>query len=741
VNSVRKIRVFREAISKTTKMLTSKRIKVTQQGTQPFAERHRVTNEYIRINLPVIPDAATDQYLEAIQGFVDHEVGHVLFSDTDVMLERKKIKDLETISGSLEDVFVEQELKKTFKGSAANLLKSSRQGVQWTKEHMEKTIAEKGEDNMSEQDWWNVFGVTYLRSMADHGPEIEFMKDHVDKIPSVVDRLVDMKARFLNVQSSADALDISREVKKRIYTDWEPPKKEEPEENSKEDDSGDSSEENDNQDQDDTENKDETEKDGNDEGEGDGESEDQDDSDDSSDDSGESDDDPSDEGDDPSDEGDQGESSEGDDPSDEGDQGESSEDDDADDELEEGEEGEDDDADDADDELEEGDEGESDKGKSKDSPDDSKDENDDEAGESESEDGSESEEDDESEGDASTFNPFDESEEMFDPEDQRLSTIKELARGAVRSSDYIPYTTDHDEMIEVRPGSKDSLIKIEKSVESIIGNLSRKFEKIFHANNRTRNQPGHRSGKINASALARLVVNDNRVFRRKSVMKTKNYAVSLLVDCSGSMEQDIKGRNVSRKHVDYQPKIKLAIESTFALASVLQKLKIPFEISGFTNNCHIEPTFSESNYELRRQGFTRFTPLTTYMYKQWHQNFDTRRKLALADYEGTRMHCNLDGESVRAAADRLMRRPEEGKALIVLSDGYPSGGPSDVYEHEHMKLVAEQLEKEKSMDLIGIGIASDAVSNFYSNYVVVEDVNKLPEVLFKKLSSLILQQG
>ncbi|WP_158380708.1 hypothetical protein [Paraburkholderia fungorum] len=76
-----RIHVMREAVVKITQLLAGKKIKVTQRGVKAFVESDTRTGQIKRINLPFIPDDASDEFLEALQGYLDHEVGHVLFSD------------------------------------------------------------------------------------------------------------------------------------------------------------------------------------------------------------------------------------------------------------------------------------------------------------------------------------------------------------------------------------------------------------------------------------------------------------------------------------------------------------------------------------------------------------------------------------------------------------------------------------------------------------------------------------
>ena len=118
----RDISVIRESIGRIVSMLTEKQIKVTQQGVSAFVEYHPKTHKIKRVNVPYINDDASDEFIAAVQGFLDHEVGHVLFSDQSVLFQ---IKDepaaLKNLDNLIEDVYIERKMSQKFTGSTYNL--------------------------------------------------------------------------------------------------------------------------------------------------------------------------------------------------------------------------------------------------------------------------------------------------------------------------------------------------------------------------------------------------------------------------------------------------------------------------------------------------------------------------------------------------------------------------------------------------------------------------------------------
>lgn len=116
------IYIMREAVSRLTQMLAGHGIRVTQRGISAFVQSDSRGKPFL-INLPYLPDNATPELVESIQGFLDHEVAHVLFTVFSVMgsLPDETTGNMYNI---LEDIRIEQAMGKRFAGSAQNLART-----------------------------------------------------------------------------------------------------------------------------------------------------------------------------------------------------------------------------------------------------------------------------------------------------------------------------------------------------------------------------------------------------------------------------------------------------------------------------------------------------------------------------------------------------------------------------------------------------------------------------------------
>jgi cobalamin biosynthesis protein CobT len=101
------------------------------------------------------------------------------------------------------------------------------------------------------------------------------------------------------------------------------------------------------------------------------------------------------------------------------------------------------------------------------------------------------------------------------------------------------------------------------------------------------------------------------------------------------------------------------------------------------------------------------------------------------------LRSNVDGESVEAAARRLLARREESKVMLVLSDGYPAAAGSRGDLEQHLKRVVKDIAGA-GVRIVGIGIQSDAVQKFYPKSLVIQNVADLPAVVIKELRHLLM---
>lgn len=231
-------------------------------------------------------------------------------------------------------------------------------------------------------------------------------------------------------------------------------------------------------------------------------------------------------------------------------------------------------------------------------------------------------------------------------------------------------------------------------------NFSNDVRQRLQVRSRSRWEYAKKQGKLHRPSLHKVLIKDapgynERVFKNKVVSDTLDIAVTVLIDTSGSM-----GRH------KYTPAAVAACMLNESLGNVLH---IPLEIVGFT-----EWGSTPVNFVYREHG-------TKLLGRE-----------QLVDYlkrGGGGMSNNADGDSIVWVYNRLLQQKNKRKLLIVLSDGSPaySGTRGDI--HWYTKEVVSRIEREKRVEVYGIGIMDASVKYYYKDHQVLDDVNKLEETL------------
>ena len=288
----------------------------------------------------------------------------------------------------------------------------------------------------------------------------------------------------------------------------------------------------------------------------------------------------------------------------------------------------------------------------------------------------------------------------------------------------IPLATEFDEITDVT-GQGDSATwrELRAQARADTAPLKEKLERALSADERTRWRREQERGEIDRTALAKLATSPGyrTPFRTQRAAKGRDVAVSLLIDRSGSMA----GR-----------KIELARLCATALCDALTQLSFDCEVLGY---CSLESAPMRQLYERQLaagadlQRYNRFVErLDLKVYKR----FGAIDPSGIATIDCG--HENPDGEALAWAATRLADHQAERRILIVFSDGYPSTGDGDpqVLRHDLRERVA--AIQKRGIELLGIGVLTDAVEDFYPHNVVVSRLAELPSTVFSVLSSMLL---
>ncbi|HBQ2292091.1 TPA: porphyrin biosynthesis protein [Klebsiella pneumoniae] len=752
---LKEVQDFRDSVKRVVGLLSGKNIPVAECGDTAYV-RYNKKGEPVMVNIPSIPDDASPALMNAIRGFLDHEVGHLLFTDEKVVKKMRNTKAF-GLWNALEDVYIERRMNEVFTGSRRNLLSTRNLMIdKYFNPHIKKAVAMCRGDQR--ELFLKFFLCPVLRAWDGQPTFADFMEEHwhlIDKPIAVLKEFgVDEAVRRMD--STEDCVKVAAAMAKILREMTEMPegplperessltKKTEPEEDSSDEPAaGDdtevcdeegldstpdefSSDDEDDEKSDkliskyipnsdevinDTENKPE---------DGDLGHENVDDLPDSEETTA---DDPvtslgSDAGEEVDDEGDYNPSTN--DSAKDG-PGSSSDDSEA---VEEGE-GEGKADKDGGKEKDEGDRDtsdESDAGFAPHADDMSLDdalkalENVDEEIGSSTEDALASAIKSElASASLSDYRPYNRSYDFLGPIDEAEEHIKR-ARKAFGA---IPMYSPVDRYRIVPEGRKLFEMKVERHLSSSVSStLAKDLERAIASRNRVQFIPGQRRGRVHGASLYRLSMNDDRVFRRKEDHKAVNACVQQVIDLSGSMG----GR-----------KIELALASAYTLADALDRIHVPNVITGFT-------TYGNPDVAtMSKRGFSRFEALMLPIIKNWHEKANSPEIRA-------RMGCvaetfpllnNVDGESIAQLASLFAGRMEDKKIMIVQSDGAPCAA-GDGFSN-HLRSVTNDIENTSDINLLAIGILTDAPRRYYKNYALVNKVEELGTSVVSELSRIILE--
>lgn len=682
MDRTQRIAIVRESITKIAQILSDGKVSVTQSGVKAFVKYDEHTRRPTRVNLPMLPDDASEELIAAVQGFLDSEISKVLYADGTSSL-RAEHEGLKNLYNPLESFFCEKEMVKSFAGSRHNLANMHQSFVD---KFIEPKLKEALANGASEQELFQTLAIPALRAWGGQKFFQDYMSDKWSLIAGIQKQLDPIASKMSTMTKATECYDVAKQIRNVVM--GKPP------EGDEDNPFGDPS-------------KNPPPPGGGGGKSGGGKS------------GGAS---------DPGKKGKpKGGAGELDELDDGGGAGGGEED--------EGEEDEGDDADKGDDDAapsdpkDEADDREGEKGDASDQDSQSKQSESDIA----TEDTAQAQDDG---GSANYMANFD-WDKVQDVGTEFGQYVSDLCSSEMLNEDYTVFTREWDQLEPPqipRSYSPDWLDQIEKDIAGFVGPISRQLERAFAARNKSLTQQGLRKGKLSSSSLYRLVSGDDHIYKGKIEHKTRDIAVSLVVDCSGSMGGS---------------KIHTAMCSAWVLADVLGRLGVECEIMGFTTGDLASPESRALYQEMcdasaAGKDFDRREPLRLPMFKSFREKFGIEQKKRMASYAHVQsgMACNVDGESIQYAYESLTRHASKGKRkgrmMIVFSDGQPSGGGCDSRKlNAHLKHTVNRIEAD-GVNIVGVGIMTNTTQQFYRKNVTVNTISDLPGIVLKQLRDALL---
>ena len=298
------------------------------------------------------------------------------------------------------------------------------------------------------------------------------------------------------------------------------------------------------------------------------------------------------------------------------------------------------------------------------------------------------------------------------------------------------YTKEFDEVIVAEDlESEEELFRLRQNLDqqllqlkSFISKLANKLQRKLLAKQNRSWDFDLEEGTLDTSKLSRIIIDplNSLSFKKEKETEFKDTLVTILIDNSGSM----RGKPIS-----------VAAICADILSRTLERCSVKVEILGFTTK-HWKGGSSRElwmkNDKPKSPG--RLNDLRHIIYKSADTPWRLAKKnMGLMLKEGL-LKENIDGEALKWAFEKMAKRKEERKILMVISDGAPvddstlSTNSSDFLE-TNLKNTVKWIEDKTNVELLAIGIGHD-VTRYYKKAVKITDVQDLGDVMINQLTDL-----
>ena len=326
---------------------------------------------------------------------------------------------------------------------------------------------------------------------------------------------------------------------------------------------------------------------------------------------------------------------------------------------------------------------------------------------------------------------------LEDSEDEDIQTSRVKKQTNNENNKYKVFTNQFDKTLEANDLITDEEISKLRgnldvqlsSLQSFISRLANKLQrKLLAKQNRSWNFDLE-EGLLDASKLPRVIMDpfNSLSYKKEKDIDFKDTVVTLLIDNSGSM----RGRPIT-----------IAAICADILSRTLERCSVKVEILGFTTLNWKGGKSRELWMKQKKDSPGRLNDLCHIIYKSadtpWRRS---KNNLGLMLKEGI-LKENIDGEAILWAYNRLKKRKEERKIIMVISDGAPVDDSTlsvnqANYLEKHLKRVVNWIEKNSEIEINAIGIGHD-VTNYYEKAIKIADVQELGDAMVDQLVELFI---
>ena len=335
----------------------------------------------------------------------------------------------------------------------------------------------------------------------------------------------------------------------------------------------------------------------------------------------------------------------------------------------------------------------------------------------------------------------DQVDEELEIEDSSRPDLKKRGKTNLADLKYKTYTEEFDEIIKAEDlENADELARLRKNLDqqllqlkNFISKLANKLQRKLLAKQKRSWNFDLEEGLLDTSKLPRVIMDpfNSLSFKKEKNFEFKDTLVTILIDNSGSM----RGKPIS-----------VAAICADILSRTLERCMVKVEILGFTTKHWKGGSSREKWMKNDKPNLPgRLNDLRHIIYKSadtpWRQS---KNNMGLMLKEGL-LKENIDGEALKWAFNKVNKRKEERKILMVISDGAPvddstlSTNTSD-YLESNLKKTVKWIESKSNIELLAIGIGHD-VTRYYNRAIKITDVQDLGDVMINQLTDLFVEKS
>lgn len=232
---------------------------------------------------------------------------------------------------------------------------------------------------------------------------------------------------------------------------------------------------------------------------------------------------------------------------------------------------------------------------------------------------------------------------------------------------------------------------------SIAPRLTRELVTLVESTNRVYKRSATMGRRLNPRVLHRVCTNDPRLYRASEHRRGTNASVVLLIDGSGSMDYETVNGNTQQTGIP----ARVATQSAYAVASALFLIRnVSCAVARF-------PALGHETGVERLCGMGESPAANSQFFAP--------------SASGT----TPMAEAIAWSTLEHRRHPHGRQVTICVSDGEP--------DNVQATASAIQFATDQGINVIGIGIRTDAVNGLFHDAIVIQTITELPDVLFERL--------